>query len=230
MPGTSQSEQKPARRVCLGVAGGSGSGKSHLVRTLSGLLRNWSVATVHQDAYYRDQSSLAPSERARVNYDHPSAIEFDLLEEHIRALKNGLSVRSPVYDFATHTRRGYQDIAPGRLLIVEGILVLSVAEVRDLLDLSVFVDQDEDVRLSRRIERDTAERARTRESVIEQFRQTTLPMHAQFVHPSRTFADCVIRGDAGSDAEVAALAERLRSMMASDAKPAARSHSARSAE
>ncbi len=200
--------------VCVGIAGGSGSGKTVLVRKLCRALESGRVVVVKQDDYYRDQSQVSPDERARKNYDHPSAIEFDLLVSHIRDLKNGKPVMTPVYDFVTHNRgAGCREVRPGRLVIVEGILVLAVPELRELFDLSVFVDQSQEVRLSRRITRDIRHRGRSRADVLAQFNATTGPMHAAFVEPSRAFADVIVRGDSSARAEVAALAGRLKSMM-----------------
>ena len=199
--------------VCVGIAGGSGSGKTVLVRKLCRALKGTRVVVVKQDDYYRDQSQVSPDERARKNYDHPSAIEFDLLVSHVRDLKNGKPVMAPVYDFVTHNRAGCRAVRPGGLVIVEGILVLAVPELREMLDLSVFVDQSQDVRLSRRITRDIRQRGRSRADVLDQFNATTGPMHAEYVEPSRAFADVLVRGDSSARAEVAALAGRLKSMM-----------------
>lgn len=177
----------------LGVAGGSGSGKTtvaeHLAR-LSGVAR---VALVRLDSYYRDSPHLPLDERAAMNYDHPDAFDWPLLMDHVRALCEGRAVEVPVYDFAAYARRAETvRLEPTRIVVVEGILVLYEPELRDLFDLRVFVDTDADVRLIRRLERDVAERGRTLASVLDQYLATVRPSHLQFVEPTKRYADVIV--------------------------------------
>jgi uridine kinase len=197
------------RGVCVGVAGGSGAGKSTLVARLAERFRRESVCVVRQDDYYRDRSGLSPEERAGLNYDHPDAVESDLLVEQVRLLKSGEAVVCPRYDFATHCRVGEQTLEPGRLLIVEGILVLHWPGLRDLMDVRVYVDAPAQVRLQRRIARDVLERGRTEDSVRRQFVETVQPMHEEFVEPGRQYAGWVIAGDRPWDRDVGQLERHI---------------------
>lgn len=182
----------PGQSFVVGVAGGSGSGKSTLVRALVDALGPERVTVVEQDHYYRDRSDLPSDERRRINYDHPDAIDEELLRAHVAALAGGLPVERPVYDFTRHTRaEATTTLHPRPCLIVEGILVLASAPLRQLMDLKLFVDTDADVRFIRRLRRDVAERGRTPDDVIEQYLMTVRPMHLQFVDPSRRHADLV---------------------------------------
>jgi uridine kinase len=182
-----------ARPLILGVAGGSGSGKTTVVREVVHRLRPDRVAVIHHDAYYRDFSHLPPDTRAGINFDHPSSLETDLLVRHLQALLAGDEIQVPLYDFTTHTRRPEtQVVAPTDVLIVDGILVLAEPDLRPLLDIKVFVDTDADVRFIRRLERDMRERGRSLDSVIGQYQDTVRPMHLDFVEPSRRYADVII--------------------------------------
>lgn len=191
----------------IGIAGGTASGKTTLARRLFGLALNEEAALIELDRYYRCQDHVELAARTRVNYDHPASLEFDLLMHHLRELRLGRSVRTPVYDFANHTRRvdDTTRVEPRPLIIVEGILVLAVPELRDLFDLRVFVDCPAHIRLERRIVRDVRERGRTREGVIEQWHATVQPMHEQFCEPSRESAHLLIDGSSSLDAPLASL-------------------------
>jgi uridine kinase len=181
------------RPLVLGVAGGSGSGKTTVVREVVHRLRPDRVAVIHHDAYYRDFSHLPPDTRAEINFDHPAALETDLLVRHLQALLAGSEIQVPLYDFTSHTRRpDTQTVAPTDVLIVDGILVLAEPELRPLLDIKVFVDTDADVRFIRRLERDMRERGRSLDSVVRQYQETVRPMHLDFVEPSRRYADVII--------------------------------------
>lgn len=182
-----------SRPLVVGVAGGSGSGKSTVVSELRRILGPEQVCVLHHDAYYRDLSHLSLEERAAVNFDHPDSLETDLMVRHVQALLRGESVEVPTYDFASHTRRPETEtLAPRPVLILDGILILAEDELRALMDLKVFVDTKAAVRLERRIRRDTRKRGRTRESVIEQFHATVRPMHRMFVEPSKRHADILV--------------------------------------
>ena len=183
----------PGRPLVLGVAGGSGSGKTTVVREVVHRLRPDRVAVIHHDAYYRDFSHLPADTRAGINFDHPSSLETDLLVRHLQGLLAGHQIQVPLYDFTTHTRRPEtQTVAPTDVLIVDGILVLAEPDLRPLLDIKVFVDTDADVRFIRRLERDMQERGRSLDSVVRQYQDTVKPMHLDFVEPSRRYADVII--------------------------------------
>lgn len=177
----------------VGVAGGSGSGKSTVVRRILETLGSGRVALVEQDAYYRDGSHLPFSERLDRNYDHPDSIDEALLVEHVRALRMGQAVEMPCYDFVHHVRLPETRSVEARpCVVVEGILVLASEPLRELLDLRIFVETDADIRLIRRLQRDVAERGRTPESVVAQWEATVRPMHLQFAEPSKRHAHLII--------------------------------------
>lgn len=179
--------------VVIGVAGGSGSGKTTVVRRIVESLGNDHVAVVQHDRYYRDRNDLRLEERAALNYDHPDSLETDLLVAHVQRLREGATVQLPVYDFARHARTAHTDTMPARrTIIVEGILIFTDAALRSMMDVKVFVDTDDDIRFIRRLRRDVAERGRTMESVIDQYLTTVKPMHLDFVEPSKRYADIII--------------------------------------
>jgi len=179
--------------VVIGVAGGSGSGKTTVVRRILDSLGPDQVTLLDHDRYYRDRNDLRLEERAALNYDHPDALETDLMVRHVQALKAGGTVEVPRYDFTRHARLTDTDaFSPRRALIVEGILVFTDAALRALMDIKVFVDTDADTRFIRRLQRDVAERGRTMDSVIDQYQSTVKPMHLEFVEPSKRYADVII--------------------------------------
>ena len=179
--------------LVIGVAGGSGSGKTTVVRRIVGAVGGSGVTVLEHDRYYRDRNDLRLEERAALNYDHPDSLETDLLVRHVHQLRAGRTIDAPVYDFARHARvPSTEAIAPSRALIVEGILIYTDAALRALMDIKVFVDADDDTRFIRRLQRDTAERGRTMQSVIDQYLSTVKPMHLEFVEPSKRYADIVV--------------------------------------
>lgn len=182
----------------VGICGPSGCGKSTLVHRLS-CWPGQRIAIVSQDFYYRDLSRLTREEREAVNFDHPDAIEFGLMLDHLRDLRSNRRVLAPTYDFCEHTRSGTQIIQPGDMIIVEGTLVLSVEAVRSALDASFYIDVPLDICLLRRIQRDISERRRNIENISKQYLRDVRPMLEQFVLPSKTFADYVINGTEHSD-------------------------------
>jgi uridine kinase len=179
--------------IVIGVAGGSGSGKTTVVSRITDALGGEHVSVLEHDRYYRDRNDLRLEERAALNYDHPDSLETDLLVRHIQALRQGHNVEAPVYDFARHTRTAATEtISPARAIIIEGILIYTDAPLRALMDVKVFVDTDADTRFIRRLQRDTSARGRTVQSVIEQYLSTVKPMHLEFVEPSKRYADIII--------------------------------------
>lgn len=181
------------RPIVIGVAGGSGSGKTTVVHRITDSLGPEHVTVLEHDRYYRHRGDLRLEERAALNYDHPDALETDLLVSHVRALREGRAVDLPVYDFTLHARRPATEPAQARrAIIVEGILIYTDPTLRELMDVKVFVDTDPDTRFIRRLKRDVAERGRTLESVIDQYLTTVKPMHFEFVEPTRRYADILI--------------------------------------
>src|SRR3954451_8954449 len=177
----------------LGIAGGTGSGKSTVAERLLTALGQQAIVLIDHDAYYRDRSSLSEGERLRLNYDHPDAIETDLLVAHLTDLRAGRAAQIPQYDFRQHVRRPEtRRIDPAPVVIVEGILVLAEERLRAQMDLKLFVDTDADIRLMRRLERDIEQRGRTFTQVRQQYNTTVRPMHLAFVEPSKRFADLII--------------------------------------
>ncbi len=202
----------PSRPLFIGLAGGSGSGKTTIAEEVVDRFGG-EVALLSHDAYYRDRRDLTFEERTRVNYDHPDSLETELLVEHLSKLRLGEVIEHPVYDFSEHLRSSETiRIEPAPVVVVEGILVLAEASVRSELDLKIFVDTDPDLRLARRLERDIAERGRSVESVIGQYFKTVRPMHLEFVEASRRYADLIIP-EGFNPAAVATLVELIRSRL-----------------
>lgn len=181
------------RPLIIGMAGGSGSGKTTIAEAVVEAVGGDLVSLIPHDAYYRDRRDLTYEQRAAVNYDHPDSLETDLLVRHLRDLRSGRAIDRPTYDFAAHLR-GDQTIRiePEQVVIVEGILVLAEPDLRDLMDLRIYVDTDPDLRVLRRLRRDIVERGRTVESVLDQYLATVRPMHLQFVESSKRYADLIV--------------------------------------
>lgn len=187
------SSEGTAPPLVIGVAGGSGSGKTTVVRRIIESIGDDQVTVLEHDRYYRDRNDLRLEERAALNYDHPDSLETDLLVRHLHELRAGRSVEIPNYDFARHARQSTTvPASPRKAIIVEGILIFVDAPLRELMDVKVFVDADDDTRFIRRLQRDIAERGRTVSSVIEQYLGTVKPMHLEFVEPSKRYADIII--------------------------------------
>ncbi len=179
--------------LLIGIAGGTGSGKSTVARRIAQGLPPDSVAVIDHDSYYKDNSHLDLESRSRLNYDHPEALDNDLMVQQLEELRAGRAVDVPIYDFKTHGRRAdRQHLEPRRIVIVEGILVFVEERVRRLLDVKIFVDTDADIRVFRRIRRDIEQRGRNFQSIREQYYQTVRPMHLQFVEPSKRWADLIV--------------------------------------
>jgi uridine kinase len=179
--------------LVIGIAGGSGSGKTTVAHAVLGDIDAADVAFVEHDAYYRDRSDLTLEQRSELNYDHPDAFETGLLIQHVIDLRSGRPIPKPIYDFTTHSRTPETvTVEPASVIVVEGILVLVEPALRDLMDLKIFVDTDADIRLIRRLQRDVKERGRSVESVLEQYLATVRPMHLQFVEESKRYADLIL--------------------------------------
>jgi len=180
----------------IGIAGGSGSGKTALAQQLLKELGEERAVIIEHDSYYKDRSLICPDEAEKINYDHPDALDTQLLIEHLIYLKNRERVYRPVYDFSTHKRIGEGIlITPKDIIILEGILILAERKLRELLGLKVFIDADSDIRFIRRLRRDMSERGRTADSVIAQYEATVRPMHLEFVEPSKKYADIVVSAE-----------------------------------
>ena len=202
----------PDRPLFIGLAGGSGSGKTTIAEEVVRILEG-AVSFLQHDAYYRHMPELSFEERTRVNYDHPSSLETELLVSHLEMLRSGVAIERPVYDFTKHLRsENTVRIAPAPVVLVEGILVLAEPELRSELDLKIFVDTDPDVRLARRLERDIHERSRSVDSVINQYFTSVRPMHLEYVETSKRYADLIIP-EGANPAAVATVVELIRSRL-----------------
>lgn len=198
----------------IGVAGGSGSGKTTVTRRVIETVGAGSVAVLNQDNYYRDQSHIPFEDRLHTNYDHPAAFDWELLGEHIRALMGGQSIEMPLYDFTIHTRAPHrQRLLSAPVIVLEGFFSLYDADIRSLMSLKVFVDADPDVRFIRRLERDTRERGRSAESVIEQYLEFVRPMHLSFVEPTKRYADVIIQHGGMNEPALDMLSARIRATL-----------------
>nr|HRJ44492.1 uridine kinase [Caldilineaceae bacterium] len=174
--------------IVIGVAGGTGSGKTTVSEQILARIGPPQIAFLQHDSYYYDNSHLPPDERAKCNYDHPESLDTPLMVKHLARLRQGKAVEVPVYDFATHSRTGETRLVnPAPVVLVEGILIFAEASLRDLMDIRIFVDTDADIRFIRRLGRDIAERQRSLDSVVEQYLETVRPMHLEFVEPSKRY-------------------------------------------
>jgi uridine kinase len=179
--------------LIIGIAGGSGSGKTTVVKEIIKSLPEQSVAILSQDAYYYDNGHLSPEEKKKINFDHPDSIEFDLLYKHLNELKQGKSIEMPIYSYVNCARaKETHTIHPQKVIIVEGILILTNARLRELMDIKVFVGADADNRLMRIIQRDMIERGRSLDQVIKHYKTYVKPMHLQFIEPTKRYADIII--------------------------------------
>ncbi|HEU0126641.1 uridine kinase [Flavobacterium sp.] len=182
--------------LIIGIAGGTGSGKTTVVHQIMNELPHTEVGVISQDSYYKETTNLSFDERALINFDHPRAIDFDLLVKHLKALKAGETIDQPVYSFVQHNRTDDTvSTHPRKVMIVEGILILTNPELRDMFDIKVFVHADSDERLIRRLKRDISERGRDIDEVLNRYQTTLKPMHEQFIEPSKAFADIIIPND-----------------------------------
>ncbi|MDG1014448.1 MAG: uridine kinase [Flavobacteriaceae bacterium] len=179
--------------LIIGIGGGTGSGKTTVVNQIISEFPKGEVQVISQDSYYNDTSHLTYKDRCKINFDHPKSIDFKLLETHLKDLKQGKSVKQPIYSFKTHNRTGDTTLTePKKVIIVEGILILSDTQLRTILDIKIFVHADSDERLMRRIKRDLAERGRDLVEVLDRYQTTLKPMHQQFIEPMKAYADIII--------------------------------------
>jgi len=203
--------------LIIGVAGGSGSGKTTVVRHIMNTIGEGNIVLLQHDSYYRDLKHLPFEERTKQNFDHPSALESELMLRHLEALAEGYSVDIPVYDFTRHIRKDEtHEIQPKNIILVDGILIFAEKELREMMDIKLFVDTDDDIRLLRRINRDIIERDRSLESVLEQYQKHVRPMHLEFVEPSKRYADIIIphggKNEVALDMVNALINERLQAI------------------
>jgi uridine kinase len=204
--------------IVIGVAGGSGSGKTTVVRRIVDSLGADHVTVLEHDRYYHARDDLRFEERAALNYDHPDSLDTDLMVQHLRALRAGQPAELPLYDFTRYTRQARSDtVLPRRAIIVEGILIFTDAALRQLMDIKVFVDTDDDTRFIRRLQRDLSERGRTVQSVIDQYLSTVKPMHLEFVEPSKRYADIIVPQGGHNTVAIDMLLTLIRSLATRDA-------------
>ncbi|MCG8571850.1 MAG: uridine kinase [Spirochaetes bacterium] len=181
------------KTIFIGIAGGSASGKTTIAQEIIKPFKKQELVILEQDAYYKELSHLTLEERKKANFDHPNSVDIELLVHHIAQLRNGNSILKPIYDFTRHTRKPESiEIQPTSIIVVDGILIFAIPEIRKLFDIKIFVDTDSDVRLLRRISRDITERGRAFESIKEQYLNTVKPMYEEFIEPSKRYADIII--------------------------------------
>jgi uridine kinase len=206
---------EPPRPFIIGVAGGTGSGKTTVSQRIQAAVGHGAIAYLQHDSYYRDQGHLPPEVRARNNYDHPHSLETSLLVQHLHGLCTWQAVDVPVYDFATHTRSGVTlHVDPAPVILVEGILLFVEPELRELMDMRIYVDTDADIRFIRRLKRDVSERGRTLESVVTQYLSTVRPMHLEFVEPSKRYADIIIPEGGNNRVAMEMIVSRIHAILA----------------
>ncbi len=200
--------------ILICIAGGSASGKTTLVNEIAEAFENQDIVILKHDDYYRDQSHLSLEERKNTNYDHPSSLENELLIKHLKDLLNNKSINKPIYDFVIQTRSDkYEKVNPAKVIILDGILVLEDSRIRDLADIKVYVECDEDIRLIRRIRRDMIERGRSFDGIIKQYLTTVKPMYHSFVSPSKRYADILIPNDFSHNVATDLLIEKIKSIL-----------------
>lgn len=200
--------------LVIGIAGGSGSGKTTVAQEILQRVGPARIAFLQHDSYYKDLSGLPPAQRIQVNFDHPNSLETELLIQHIASLRDGKPVEVPIYDFSTHSRTSQTyTVQPRMVILVEGILIFTEAALREMFDVKIFVDTDSDLRFIRRLERDLTERGRTTESVIKQYQSTVRPMHMEFVEPSKRYADVIIPEGGHNTAALDMVVARIEALL-----------------
>ena len=210
----------PSTPLVIGVAGGTGSGKTTVATVILKRVGAHNIAYVPHDAYYRNFSDLPRNQRDLINWDHPDSLDTELMIEHVRALKAGRPVDLPVYDFTTHSRSTeIVHLTPQPVILVEGILIFAEPHLRQLFDVKIFVDTDADIRFIRRLQRDIAERGRTAQSVIQQYVRTVRPMHLEFVEPSKRYADVIIPEGGLNEVAMDMVVARIEALLGPPAPP-----------
>ncbi len=200
--------------IVIGIAGGTGSGKTTLVKKLRDVVGD-EVVTLTHDFYYKDNEGILLEERKKLNYDHPHAFDTDMMVADVEALKRGEEIDHPLYDFVLHTRsKDSVHVGPKKVIIVEGILIFEHKALRELCDMKIFVDTDADVRIIRRLTRDVKERGRSMDSVISQYLNTVKPMHEEFVEPSKKFADIIVPEGGYNTVAISMIRDRIRTLLA----------------
>ena len=203
------------RPIVIGVTGGSGSGKTTVSQAIYDNLKGQSIQIINQDTYYNDQAMMTMEERKAVNYDHPLAFDTDLLIQQLDALRHNQSIEMPVYDYKEYTRSAKTvHVEPQDVIILEGILILDDERLRDLMDIKVYVDADDDIRILRRIQRDMKERGRTLDSVIDQYKSTVKPMYHQFIEPTKRYADIIVPEGGQNHVAIDILTTKVRDVLA----------------
>lgn len=206
--------EKNKKPIIIGVTGGSGSGKTTVSRSILDRLPNTSIMILQQDSYYKNQSHMTMEERKKINYDHPLAFDTDLLVEQLSDLLERKAIKQPVYDYKILTRSDkFIEQEPKDVIILEGILILDDERLRNLMDIKVFVDTDDDIRIIRRIQRDTKERARDLDSVINQYLATVKPMYHQFIEPSKRYADIIVPEGGRNQVAIDLLSTKVKSIL-----------------
>lgn len=212
----SNNKKKP---IVIGVTGGSGSGKTTVSRAIFEQLKGHSLLMIEEDSYYNDQSNVSIEERVKTNYDHPNAFDTDLLVSQITELLNWKSIEKPIYDYKQHTRsQETVTVEPKEVIILEGIMVLNDPRLRDLMDIKIFVDTDDDIRIIRRIQRDMEERGRSLQSVIDQYLATVKPMYHQFIEPTKRYADIIVPEGGQNQVAIDLLVTKVRDILRSNKK------------
>jgi len=202
------------RPILIGIAGGTGSGKTTVALRVKSHFPAERVEILHHDNYYRDFADMPRDARSRINYDHPDAFETELLLEHLEELTDGRSIRSPLYDYEEHRRcADWQHLGPADIILLEGILVLEREALRERMDIRIFIDEDDDERLLRRLVRDIVERQRSVESIVAQYRETVKPMYQQFVEPTKRYADLIIPHGGHNAVAIDLLVVKIRDLL-----------------
>ena len=199
--------------ITIGVYGGTGSGKTTIVSKIISEFPTNEIQVISQDSYYKDTSHLTFEERCALNFDHPDAIDFPLLYQHVNSLKNGDNIEQPVYSFETHNRtKETVTVVPKKILIIEGILILNYPKLRSLFDLKIYIDADSDMRMERRVSRDISERGRTPEEVLNRYLNTLKPMHKQFIEPMKVHADITLENHQNTQLNLSELIDKIKTL------------------
>lgn len=199
--------------ITIGVYGGTGSGKTTIVSQIVSEFPTSEIQVISQDSYYKDTSHLTFDERCALNFDHPDAIDFPLLYQHVNSLKNGENIEQPVYSFETHNRtKETVTVVPKKILIIEGILILNYPKLRSLFDLKIFIDADSNMRMERRVSRDISERGRTPEEVLNRYLNTLKPMHKQFIEPMKVHADITLENHQNTPLNLSELIDKIKTL------------------